>query len=49
MFYGKIMHVIEYFHSHVDYIFCREKIIGKTGEMSKDNLEIYLNSLLNYD
>ena len=36
-------------HSHVDYIFCREKIIGKTGEMSKDNLEIYLNSLLNYD
>ena len=36
-------------HSHVDYIFCREKIIGKTGEISKDNLKIHLNSLLNYD
>ena len=34
--------------SHVDYIFRREKITEKIGQVSNDDLEKHLNVLLNY-
>ena len=34
--------------SHVDYIFRREKITGKTGQVSNHDLQKHLSVLLNY-
>ena len=34
--------------SHVDYIFRREKITEKIGQVSNDDLEKHLDFLLNY-